>query len=118
MHICKQNENLKPRHNSYNLKVKFDQIHTYHNKYCYVAHCLVSSVETVEAAHVSVLVPVDQLAVVPDELQGCGSSAAALTDLAASAGLIGNSPSCVIILCTFLFKLSLRESGVCIHRHF
>ena len=43
-------------------------MHIYHNKYCYVAHGLVSSVEPVEAAHVSVLVPVDQLAVVPDEL--------------------------------------------------
>ena len=37
MYICKQNENLKPRHNSYNLKVKYNQIHIYHNKYCYVA---------------------------------------------------------------------------------
>ena len=37
-------------------------------EYCYIAYCLVPSVEPVEAAHVSVLVPVDQLAVVPDEL--------------------------------------------------
>ena len=114
-----QNEKLKLKHNSYQFISKTSSNAPLSQQiFTVTLHIAVFSVETVEAAHVSVLVPVDQLAVVPDELQGCGSSAAALTDLAASAGLIGNSPSCVIILCTFLFKLSLRESGVCIHRHF
>ena len=52
-------------------------------------HIAVSSVEPVEAAHVSVLVPVDQLAVVPDELTpGAG----------AGVRRIENAPSCVILL--------------------
>ena len=129
-------------------------MHIYHNKYCYVAHCLVSSVEPVEAAHVSVLVPVDQLAVVPDELPpGAGAGVrqqrrgshglgrlgradrelALLRDLAVvrprvdavhhdvSASWCGGQ--CIkanysIILCTFLFELSLKDSGVCIDSHF